>query len=452
VRPSVVAGACAAAAVLTVAACGGSGERPLRIALVNPCHGQCASSYEAYIGALELPLIERGARLAGKRPSAGLVGAEAAGHPVELLFGCGSEGGDPAAAPVDLLEIRRVVEREQADVVVLDVGESMPLAVRDYARRHPSVAFMTSIIAYQSTTLDNPTPNLFALFPDYATATAGLGVYAYNTLGWRTAVTIDADSPLGWDGTAGFVAAFCALGGRVVNRVWVPFAYGTGDAKAAAAKAPKHGVDGIYVGGGDISSLRELGRTLPLLRGNVGRKIVVQWYGFLADQEAIAEFGARLDGLAFNPGPFNQSSRASARYFEQYNKTFPGQPGFYALGGQDLYGITQAVLRAYELADGDLSDGERRFRAALAKTDIHAPNGHFRLDERRAAIGPSYVITTKWAGKKKGLVSNATLTYPDVDQTFGGYLAPGGPPPSRTSPPCKKLADPPAWMRLKLGD
>jgi branched-chain amino acid transport system substrate-binding protein len=160
-----------------------------------------------------------------------------------------------------------------------------------------------------------------------------------------------------------------------------------------------------------------------------------------------------LDGLAYNPGPVDlrPSNQALARYAARYTKTFPGQPEFFGIGGgQYLYAIVEAVLRAYERVDGDLSDGGRRFQAALAKTDLMAPNGHFRLDERRAAIGPSYVVTTSWAGKAQGLVPRATLTYPNVDQTFGGYLAADAPPPSRTSPPCKKLANPPAWMRLKL--
>ncbi len=51
----------------------------------------------------------------------------------------------------------------------------------------------------------------------------------------------------------------------------------------------------------------------------------------------------------------------------------------------------EAVLQALEKVHGDLSNGERRFQAALAKVELDAPNGHIRLDGNRQAIGASYL-------------------------------------------------------------
>jgi branched-chain amino acid transport system substrate-binding protein len=443
--------AVAAGLSLVLAACGGGEKRPIRIALYTPCHGVWGAGYEANIAAVELPLIERGARLAGKKPSDGLVGAEAAGRKVELLVGCSAEGGDAFGSPQELLEVRRLVESERADVV-LGLNGPMSIAVGRYAKRYPDVAFVSAYAGYQSTTLRGSTPNFIALFPDYTMGSGGLGAYAYNRLGWRKAITIDGDTNLGWATTAGFVAAFCALGGDVVGRIWLPAANGAAEPEAILARVQRHGIDGIYWGAGDIFVLLELGRRLPLLQGDLGEKLVGHWYNSVVVPELLQAFGGRLDGFADEPGTIglDPSEPAFARYAQRYTKTFPGQPAFFGVyGGQYYYTSMEAVLRALERAGGDPSGGSGgRFMTALARTEIDAPNGHLRLDERRQAIGPAYVVRGAWDEKMQGLVGRETLTYPDVDQTFGGYFTPSSPPPSRTSPPCKKLADPHAWMRV----
>ena len=437
-------------AALTLAACGGGGEQPIRIALLNPCHGAWGAGYEAYIGAIELPLIERGATLAGKKPSDGLVGAEVAGRKVELLVGCLAEDGDSFSSPRELLEVRRLVEREHADIV-LGVGGPVTVAERDYAKRRPDATFIIGYGALQSASLRDPAPNFFTLLPELTMISGGLGAYAYNTLGWRRAVTIDADINQGWATTAGFVASFCALGGKVVERIWTPVANGAADTKAVLAQVPKQGVGGIYWGAPDIFVLLELGRSLPLLQGNVGRRIVGHWFNSIVVPEFHEAFGKRLDGLSIDPGhaALDPTNEAFVRYSERYTKAFPDQPAFFGVaGGQSVYAPMEAALRALERVDGDLSDGGERFRAALAATDFQSPIGHIRLDRERRPIGPVFVRTHRWNPKIRAIEGAELHTYPDVDQTFGGYFTPDMPPPSRTSPPCKKLANPPAWMKV----
>src|SRR5438093_174712 len=79
---------------------------------------------------------------------------------------------------------------------------------------------------------------------DAAQAAAGLGSYAYRTLGWRTAATMADDIPYGWETAAGFVAEFCALGGRVVERRWVP----VGADAATVMPAVPRSADGVFLG------------------------------------------------------------------------------------------------------------------------------------------------------------------------------------------------------------
>ena len=48
-----------------------------------------------------------------------------------------------------------------------------------------------------------------------------------------------------------------------------------------------------------------------------------------------------------------------------------------------------ATLQALDEVHGDLSGGERRFMAALAKVTLDAPNGRFSLDSKHLGSGPT---------------------------------------------------------------
>src|SRR5436190_18015410 len=115
--------------------------------------------------------------------------------------------------------------------------------MRDYAKRLPGVTFLYTSFD-QSTTLDDPAPNVFRFRVTMAQWGAGLGTYAYRDLGWRRAVTIGEDW-VGWDGVAGFIAEFCSLGGDIARRLGVPG--DITDFAPVVAKIPRRGVDGVFL-------------------------------------------------------------------------------------------------------------------------------------------------------------------------------------------------------------
>lgn len=105
-----------------------------------------------------------------------------------------------------------------------------------------------------------------------------------------------------------------------------------------------------------------------------------------------------------------------------------------------------AVVEALEQVGGDLSDGQRRFQAALARVELpDAPSGPVRLDERRQAIAPAYLA--RFERQDDGSFAGLPFrTIANVEQTFGGYFTPDSPPPGRDSPECRR-GNPPAWAR-----
>jgi ABC-type branched-subunit amino acid transport system substrate-binding protein len=264
---------------------------------------------------------------------------------------------------------------------------------------------------------------------------AGLGRYAYEQLGWRKAVTVSNSDSFSYTQVAGFVADFCAHGGEIAKRIWVPTP--TPDNLAPyIAQAPTD-VDG-FVMTGDTKTTTGFVNGVPFLHGSLARKIVGGNF-LLFDQDAI---GPRLVGVVFGngqpayfgvptpPGPLREFTTRFARAFPALADTAAFVfPSFYA-------DSMEAVVRALEKVHGDLSNGERRFQAALAKVELDAPNGHIRLDVNRQAIGPSY-LSRILPGKKGALHSTTFKVIPNVDQTFGGYFSGSDPLPSRTTPACK---------------
>ena len=84
----------------------------------------------------------------------------------------------------------------------------------------------------------------------------------------------------------------------------------------------------------------------------------------------------------------------------------------------NYYGATMAMILALQKVNGDLSDGEKKFKEALASTVLDAPNGKISLDSNRQAIGTNFVTEVVDDGKG-GLFSKVVEVVPDVNQTLG---------------------------------
>jgi branched-chain amino acid transport system substrate-binding protein len=112
-----------------------------------------------------------------------------------------------------------------------------------------------------------------------------------------------------------------------------------------------------------------------------------------------------------------------------------------SLGGTYYYDSTMAVLLALDKVNGDLSDGNKKFRAALASLELESPTGTITLDYRQA-IGTSFV-TEAVKDANGDLVSKVVNVVPNVNQTLGfepDVFAKIGLP-KREVPVCKKNYD-----------
>lgn len=410
----------ACAGPLLVAACGSSKAQPFRIGLLSDCYGPFSGAHELNVASAELPLIERGAKPLGPKPSDGVGPATVAGRRVELLVGC--VAGTDEVIP----EARRLVEEGGAQAIVGPEDPGQGMALRQYARRRPETAFLIQPSAAPELTLIDPARNVFRFTLDAAQSVAGVGGYAYRQLGWRTAAVVGDDVPFAWEEAAGFVAEFCALGGRIVDRVWIPL--GT-DPAAAATRVPRS-VDGVYLGPA-LSPMSTFLKRYSSLGHDLSRQLVSS-IGLFADPGMIPLANGVVVGGS--PAEATQAERAFAGAFA---KAFPSIPAAGALTGLSLaydIGVEAALQALPHVAT------RNPFLDALGALQLGSPLGRIRLDRNRQAIGPNYLSRVD-----RGAISTL-LVVPGVEQTFGGYFTAAGPPPSEESPRCVKRAPPP-WAR-----
>jgi branched-chain amino acid transport system substrate-binding protein len=411
-------------------ACGDRQDAPIRIGVITSCGTLWAPFSEPMRAAAALPLLARGATLAGERPSAGVAGAAVGDRKVELVFACS----DGTTADV-VGKSRQLVERSGAGIVVGGLTPSEGLALQAYARQRPETAFLVVGNA-QATTLHEPARNLFRFSSDSAQWMAGLGSYAYRELGWRTVALVGDRNPFGYAQGAGFVTEFCSLGGRVTQRIWP--APETADFTDVVARVGDD-VDGVMLAAGLITP-----GFLDAYRaeGALADRVVVGGGG-LADPGIVEALGSQARGIvSAGPLPLDIATPAWTAYRARAERTFPSLPLTTHGLAVPYYVAVEAAMRGLSAVGGDLSDGQRRFRRALTSLRMDAPGGAVRLDENRQAIAPNYVTRIG-----TGTPAHRTIrTIADVDQSFGGLFRPDGAPASRTSPGCR-AGEPPPWAR-----
>jgi branched-chain amino acid transport system substrate-binding protein len=328
---------------------------------------------------------------------------------------------------------RKLVEQDNVDIVIGPLSGSEGLAVKDYAKSQAGKTFVNGTSAAQDTTLRSPAPNFFRFTTDGAQWQAGLGEYALKTKGYKRMALIAEDYSFPYTQVLGFMVPYCAAGGKMVKKFWVPL--GTKDYSSVIAAIPDN-IDALYVvlGGADainfLTQYQQAGGGKPMVGGSI-----------TVDQTVLAAKGKQRDYLIGTPtaGPIADAwdNPKWKAFVANYKKKFPDglpSPSLFAHG---YYVETRSVLAALDQVKGDLSDGQAKFRAALASLKLDTPTGTVALDSNRQAIADIF-LTEVAAGPDGGLYNKVVKVIPQVPQTMGmdpqKFMALG--PVGRNNPEC----------------
>lgn len=358
----------------------------------------------------------------------------AGGRPIEIVVAPTDTTPDTAVR-----QARKLVEQDGVDFIIGPLSGSEGIAIRDYAKTVPHVTIINGISGALEMTWVDPAPNVFRFNLDGAQWGQGLGSYVVNERGWTRVASIAADYSFGYTNFLGFAVDFCRAGGEIVDRFWVPL--GSSDFGGVIAQLPDD-VDAIYLGMGGTDAInflnqyQQAGADTNLIGGTI-----------MADATVLGSRGNARAALIGTPtsGAFapDNPDEAWQAYLTSYLEAFPeGErlpvPSLFGVG---YYVATLAAIQALNEVNGDLSDNQAAFMAALSNMTLESPLGTITLNENRQATG-SVFVTEVVEGTDGNLQSVFRARVDGVTQTLGmtadEFRAMGLP--SRDTPDCDALA------------
>ena len=333
---------------------------------------------------------------------------------------------------------RKLVEQDKVDIIIGPLSGSEGIAMRDFAKTIPDKVVINGISGALETTWVDPAPNFYRFNLDGSQWGYGLGSYVVKTKGWKRVATIAADYSFGYTNFMGFAVDYCKSGGDIVQRFWQPL--GQSDFGGIIAQLPDN-VDAIYLGLGGTDAINFLNQYQQ-----AGEKTRLIGGTIMADPTVLSSKGKAKQALVGTPtsGPFASDNPAPEwkAYVKAYQDAFPAdkrlpEPSLFGIG---YHVATLAMIAALNEVKGDLSDGQKKFHAALSKLKLQTPLGVVTLNENRQATGSVFVneVTETPGGK---LTNKMVARVDNVNQTLGmtpaDFRKMGLP--SRTTPDCKAL-------------
>jgi branched-chain amino acid transport system substrate-binding protein len=321
------------------------------------------------------------------------------------------------------------------------------IAVANYAKQHPTKTFVDGSAGAQDTTLKVRAPNFFRFNGDGAMWNAGLGDLAYNKLHWKTAAVVADDYSFAWTSAAGFIAEFCAVGGKVTKRVFPPL--NTTDYSSYAQQMPTN-VDGTFVAVGGAGLIPFL-KAYEQAHGPIdGKKFIGNlFWGTPGQFEQLSTRvvgayvgGAGTAGDLATPAAKNYANNIIGKWFKTIPPFGAAAPQAASTFTYGFFINTWGLIKGLQAVKGDISGGQKKLQAAIKKTVLPTAYGTIHLDKYNQGVIPVYY---QQLYTKDGKLAVKTVGYiPNVDQTFGGTFSTTTPPPGRTSPKCVKRSLP--WI------
>lgn len=350
------------------------------------------------------------------------VGNQINGRPVELYI----EGTD-ATAQSALEKARALVTRDKVQMILGPLSGDEGQAIKDNADEWPGVTIIVAGSAAEDITMRGIKENVYRTSYTGAQPTFALGDYAYNDAGYRKVAIIAEDYAFPYAQVGGFMKTFCALGGTVPKKFWVPI--GTSDYSSIFPQIPED-VDALFValGGTDavnfVNQMEEYGQLgkKPILGGTV-----------TIDASQLATVGEKVDGVISGS---IMSGDIDTPEFKQLDAAFEemrGRPP--SLFVENYYRGAVFGIKALEAVGGNIEDQEA-LRNALDGVAFTAPASPVSLDDYHNVITDTFLNQVK---NIEGEWRNSVLkTYPQVSQfwTFDPEEYQAEPPYDRDHPDC----------------
>jgi branched-chain amino acid transport system substrate-binding protein len=334
---------------------------PVKVGLMLPYSGTYAQLGEMITDGMKLAIEQNGGKLGGRDIRYVVVDSEA----------------NPGKAPTNM---QKLIAGEDVDFVVGPVHSGVAMGMVKAARDAGTITIIPNAglnVATRQLCAENIFRTSFSNWQtDYP-----LGKVAYDR-GHRKIVTISWRYAAGDEHLGAFEEAFKAHGGKIEQRILVPFPEVEFQAQLTEiAQLKPDAVYAFFAGGGAVKFVKDY--AAAGLQG----KIPLLGAGFLTEGTLDAQGKAAegvITGLHYADTLDNQANKAFRAAFEQrYGK----EPDIYAVQGYDT---GKLLVQAMAEVQGDTED-KKALIEALASQQIDSPRGDWRFSRAHNPIQNVYL-------------------------------------------------------------
>lgn len=327
------------------------------------------------------------------------VGSTVSGRKIELL----SE--DSEGKPdVGLTKVRKLVERDNVNVLIGPCSSGVALAVRDYIVEKKIPWLLGCVGAITKLTQEAKSPYIFRV--SFAEPQFVLPLVPYLSKKYRRIIVVASDYASGHDLAERVSKTFTEKGGQIVQTIFIPV--GTADMAPYLARIRPQDADAVWAffAGADairfVKQYSEFGLKdrLPLTSG-----------GALTSEDVLPAQGDAALGVVTT---FHYVSTIdnpeNKKFVAAYKAKYGTEPAY---GGEAGYVAARLIVDGVKAVNGSIEQTDR-FLSVLKKTNIAAPRGPFKFDENQNPVMNAYILRVEKVGGK--LQNTVIDTIPNVGQ------------------------------------
>ena len=302
-----------------------------------------------------------------------------AGHKIELLV-------EDTATSVDVA-VEKFKKLADADGVKIFIGPLMGdahLAISPLAKEKN--VLITSIVNGMYQTVQD---GHYLIYPTTVDAqTYPFGQYAYDTLGYKSAVVVAADYAGKRGYAAGFIEGFKASGGTIVQEIYTPLGspdYSPFISTIKEADVVMYALEGPGPVARFITQFKQTGRTTPMIT-------------ITQDGDYTPEALAELKDVALGiKGEASYTWKLDNPENKKFVEGIMAKTGMVpSASEQNTYTLMKVILAGLEKTGGDVSFD--KLFPAITSLKMNTPAGSLSFGPEGIAITPMYVTEAEKVG------------------------------------------------------
>jgi branched-chain amino acid transport system substrate-binding protein len=389
-RGLLLAGAAASGAALTprdfrLVAPAIAQANPVRIGVLAPLSGVYASLGTNKVNGIRMLLGENNNQVEGR--------------PIQLIIE------DTEAKPQEgLRKARKLVEQDNADVLLGVISSGIGYALKEYVARERKVWVTTGAAADGIFKKANNTPYAYRASLSLWQANDPMGTWVAEK-GFKRAFVTGPDYAMGREATSAFEKAFTAKGGTRVGEVFAPLA--TNDFAPYLAEIKRANPDVVYATYAGSDAVRFVQQYAAFGLKNA---IPLAGFGYLVEEDTIPAQGDTVEGIYSGLNwAYGLDTPLNKAFVAKYREQYKSIPTVDSVAG---YVGAQVVWEALKSLGGKVPSQEALSEAIL-KVKVETPRGPVSFDpETRNVVQNMYIREAK---KQDGEIHNTVVaTYPDV--------------------------------------